>query len=360
MGRVGLGVVGLGRWAMVVSALARQAATVDIVAAFDSNPGAARSAAQLFGLPPAPSLDALMDDPAVRGVLVITSNESHLPLARRAMEAGKDVFVEKPIAPTLTAAEQMVALAESTGRILMVGHNTRRTPAVREAKRIIESGLLGRVVSYDAAFSYFNLEEVSPDSWRADPARCPGGPLLQLGIHHADNLLYLGGPVSAVCGNLLYLPSPALQGGQAVGGRLQLAFTSGALGTISSDYCTSPETFTILIRGEEGEVTVLDHHRLLLRDRSRSRKELTPAGPDSVVAELEEFAACIVSRDRPETDGRVGLEALRVILAGLESAQGGRIVHTGPEVRGEPAAGGRPAGRDGSSRGGEAVPGRAG
>jgi len=318
--KVGLGLIGLGRWAMVLGASLRQLEATEIVAAYDAHEPTARNAAETFNLPLAGGLDELLADPTVRGVLVVTTNDTHREIAGRALEAGKDVFVEKPVTTTIRDAEELIRLAAEKDRVLMVGHNTRRSPAVRMMKRLLDEGRIGAVHSFDATFSRRSLEEITTPTWRNDPVKCPGGPLLQLAVHHADNLLYLAGPAERVWVDLL---SPPPGGRVPAGGRLQVALASGALATISSDYCTAPEVFSIRARGEEGELSVLDEHGLVFTDERGRAEDLQPKGPSSIQAELEEFIECIVSRRTPETGGPEGLEALRLILTGLEAARRG-------------------------------------
>jgi len=93
---------------MVLNAFLRQVEGARVVAAYDSHDETARSASQVFDLPLAPSVDALLDDPAVRGVIIATSNDTHKDLALRALAAGKDVFVEKPVTTTLADADELI------------------------------------------------------------------------------------------------------------------------------------------------------------------------------------------------------------------------------------------------------------
>ena len=88
--------------------------------------------------------DVLMDD-QIQGVALATPAETHSELAIQAMQAGKDVFVEKPMALTLEDAEKMKKVAEETGRILMVGHLLEYHPAVLKLREMIASGELGKI-----------------------------------------------------------------------------------------------------------------------------------------------------------------------------------------------------------------------
>lgn len=321
--KVNLALVGLGRWSMLLYSFLREMESAVLAAGYDSSPETAARFAEIFEpFPLVQSLEEILKNESIRGVIVVTANDTHLPVALQCLSAGKDVFIEKPIATTLAEADQLIGAAEQQGRILMVGHNSRRYAAVRKMKELITAGRIGRVVTAHATFSYDNLEEITRDTWRNDPRKCPGGPLLQLGVHHADNLTYLLGPVESVTGRLLAGPAECKV---PAGGSLLLKFTGGALGTITSDYCTAPETFSIVVRGIGGELRVSGEDQIFFTDPVGKEERYTLSGPHSVQAELDEFIRCIVSRKKPETDGRAGREALRVILHGLEAAGSGNF-----------------------------------
>ena len=90
-------------------------------------------------------------DPAIEAVVVATPAETHGLLVREALLAGKDVFVEKPLALTLDEGRELVALARDQGRILMVGHLLHYHGAVERLKELVHAGELGRVVLVLAA-----------------------------------------------------------------------------------------------------------------------------------------------------------------------------------------------------------------
>ena len=91
------------------------------------------------------NLDDILRDDQIQGIALATPAETHAELAIQAMQAGKDVFVEKPMALTLEDAEEMKKVAEKTGRVLMVGHLLEYHPAVLKLREMIGSGELGKI-----------------------------------------------------------------------------------------------------------------------------------------------------------------------------------------------------------------------
>lgn len=321
---VNLALVGLGRWAIFLAMALAKTEEARLVKGFDEDPAAAADFTGMFNLPLAGSLDEIIEDSSIDGLLVATANHNHAPVSRKALAAGKHVFVEKPLANTLEDAAELVVLAEKKGCVLMTGHNSRRYPSLRRLKELLQEGRIGCVWSAAAVYSYRNPWLINEETWRNDPACCPGGPLMQLAIHQADNLLWLLGPVARVQGALL---NPLPGGRVPAGGRLLLNFASGATGSIDSDYLTSPENFSITLRGEEGELYARGTGLVGIKNGGGAEEEELDGGEEvSLEEEMAEFARCIVTGEKPETDGRTGLEALKIILLGLEAATTGRPV----------------------------------
>jgi UDP-2-acetamido-3-amino-2,3-dideoxy-glucuronate N-acetyltransferase len=91
------------------------------------------------------SYEALLGDSSIDGVVIATPAETHYALAKEALRAGKDVFVEKPMTLQSTETEELTAMAEGFGRILMVGHLLEFHPAILRLQQLIEEGYLGRI-----------------------------------------------------------------------------------------------------------------------------------------------------------------------------------------------------------------------
>ncbi|HEY5572164.1 MAG TPA: Gfo/Idh/MocA family oxidoreductase, partial [Anaerolineales bacterium] len=143
-----------------------------------------------FGARAVTSPAKIWDDPAIDGVVLSTPNQLHLEQCCQAAAAGKHVFVEKPIAPTVAAARRMIECCERAGVLLMVGHNSRRRNRKRLMKRYLEEGKLGKPLAAEANNSHAGGLDIPPGDWRWSQANCPGGSLSQLGVHHADTLQY--------------------------------------------------------------------------------------------------------------------------------------------------------------------------
>lgn len=304
---------GTGFWAAKLAEAAAKTDELRLAACWSPNDERRTSFAERFGCAAAASFEDALD--GADAVLLATPNHLHEEQAVAAAERGVHVFVEKPIADTVEAGERMRDACERAGVTLLVGHELRRLGAARKTKELIESGALGTPVLAEANFSL--TSPVKPGTWKAGGR---GTPLVQLGVHHADTLAYLLGPIARTTGTVARVHSELVDDV----GVATLEFASGALGTISSSY-VSPRTYSLRILGTEA---VLDYRTDIsvwpAADRLDELTALSLGGEavaferiDPLVAELEELARCARGEASPETGAAEGLAALRVILAAV-------------------------------------------
>lgn len=147
-----------------------------------------------------PTPEVLIAEPGIDLVVIASPNETHFPLARAALEAGKHVVVDKPFTNTSGEADELIELAARKGRLLSVFQNRRWDADFLTVRRCIEQGLLGEVASYEAHFDRFR-PAIKP-GWREQES--PGsGILYDLGAHLIDQALVLFGPPRAVTADVL-------------------------------------------------------------------------------------------------------------------------------------------------------------
>jgi predicted dehydrogenase len=332
---VGVAVIGTGMWGKRMLAVVKRTPSLRLVACYSRDAESRKAVASEFDCAAPESFEQAMHWEGVQGVLLITPNKVHTEQARACAEAGKHVFVEKPIADTIEDGLSMEAACELAGVILFVGHGFRRLGAARKVKRVLEAGRLGKIVLAEANFSLPGT--LTPDKWRYYRETCPGGPLMQLGIHHADTLQYWLGTIARVRGAFAHLATSAEIDDVGVA---QLEFANGALGTLTSSY-VSPKTYFLRLYGTEG---VLDYQTdmsiwpkadqmdavttLILRTKSAVEQlEFEPR--DMLVDELDEFARCIQGTAQLETGALEGLRALDVILSAIRSHETGTPIELG-------------------------------
>ena len=177
--RVKVGIVGLGRWAKVLTRAAKQSDRIEIAAAYSRSEDTRQAFTRETGVPSVADLKTMLADPEIKGVILTVPNEQHLPLAREVAMAKKHVYTEKPIAATLADGLQIEALESRYGVTVTVGHSARLLAGIREIREAIDNGELGRVAFMEANFSNERALELTPATWRWYKDRAPGGPLSQ-------------------------------------------------------------------------------------------------------------------------------------------------------------------------------------
>lgn len=343
---VGMAIVGIGMWCRALANAIHKSPAFKIVSCFTRTKAKREEFARAFSCDAEDSYEDLLKRKDVEGILVTTPNSTHADLTVQAAEHGKHVLVEKPVANRIGDARRMIEACQQRGVVLSVLHNQRRLAGYRKMKAMIEAGEVGQVVSVETNFSHNSGFRLTPQMWRWYEEECPGGPMMTLGVHPADTVQYLLGPVQSVSAffRRLCLKTEI----QDVGGAL-LQFDSGALGYLGSNfitpwvnYCNLYGTeanlyFTVDLPARKPDETPGQYgdtwnqagrfSELYIKRKGEDRKAKVELELGAILKEeVEEFAHCIRQGKTPETSGREGMQALAVIAAAIRSARTGEVV----------------------------------
>jgi predicted dehydrogenase len=165
---------------------------VDLVAVADADPHKAEALSRRFQVPLVLTDEALIAHDAVDAVVICTPNHLHETMAIAALEAGKHVFVERPLAITSEGAQRVIDVAERAGRVLVVGMPHRFRPGVAALRNFIAGGELGDLYAVRGSWMT-RLMPGSRHTWRYDRAQAGGGALVDLGVPALDLCLWLVG-----------------------------------------------------------------------------------------------------------------------------------------------------------------------
>ena len=146
------------------------------------------------------SLDELLTIEEIRLVVIATPNDTHYSLARRCLEAGRDVLVDKPFATTLEEARSLVEFAERAGRLITVYQNRRYDGDFQAIRKLVEAGALGRVVRFETNYDRYR-PQLKPGAWR-ETRRAGSGILFDIAPHLIDHALVLFGLPEAVTADI--------------------------------------------------------------------------------------------------------------------------------------------------------------
>ena len=332
--QVRVGIVGLGRWAKVLTKASKQSTKIDIVSGYSRSEEKRSAFETEMGVRPVGSLEEMLADSTISGVIITVPNEQHRAIAEKVAAAKKHVYTEKPIAHNLEDGLEIATLEKKYGVTVTVGHSARLMAGIRMIKQRIDAGELGTVAFIEANFSNERALELTPQTWRWYKDRAPGGPLSQLAIHHFDVVHYLGGAmleVSSIASKLS--PVGAEVDDQSM---TTIRFADGKLGYVGSCW-TSPGIFSVRVFGSKGlmhyeidfgtwDTPHLLHQSSTLyiqrgKDGYGKREELVVPESDMFRAELEMFADSCVSGKSPELSADNAITSLAVVNAALKSIE---------------------------------------
>jgi predicted dehydrogenase len=312
-----VGLIGLGEIGQVHAAAVQQSRAARLVAVADITPELL-APFQARGIRGYRDAGELIADAEVGTVSVCLPHYLHFPVTLEAIRAGKHVLVEKPLAISVAEAEQMVDAAATAGVALGVSHNQVFYAAHAEAKRLIDTGEIGRPVFIRLRLGAGPLW----GGWRDSPGLAGGGLLADAGVHRLYLALHLFGPVREI---RAVLDAPRQQGETfAV---VVLVFESGALGLIEANQHGPPGTFDdeVEIIGSAATLRLAGLESLfvgyrsgpalsMFRDRQWREVQVRPDDwPTSVQASVMAFLDAVTAGLQPPVTGAVALETVRLL-----------------------------------------------
>jgi UDP-N-acetylglucosamine 3-dehydrogenase len=310
---------------------------VEIVAVCDIIAERAEKMAEEYGAQAFSDYKEVLKLEDIDAISVCLPNYLHAPVSIDALNAGKHVICEKPMATSKEEAEAMINAAKRNDKKLMIAHNQRFVASHQKAKEIIESGKLGKIYSFKTTFGHPGPEGWSVDgagSWFFNKEKAFIGAMGDLGVHKADLMRYLLGEFTEVGA---FIETNAKQNTDVDDNAVCILRTeSGIIGTLAASwaYMSGGDNSTI-IYGEKGtlrleadpEYSLIEeyrdgsvvYHKL---DKIQTNEE----GGQSTSHVINHFVDCIVENKEPLINGEEGMKSLQIILAALESKETKQIV----------------------------------
>jgi predicted dehydrogenase len=347
MSKLRIAVAGAGYIGQAHMGVAQRSSTCTLSAIVDPIP-AAQQWASAARVPLYASLTELLAKDRPDGIVLATPNQLHVPHALECIAAGIPILLEKPIAPTLAEAMEVVHAVKRTGAKVLIGHHRAHSLIMAKAKAVIDSGQLGKLVSVMGSAQFFKPDHYFVDGpWRRELG---GGPILLNMIHEVHNLRMLCGEISAVQA----IKSHATRGFVVEDTvAILLQFANGALGTFMlSDTAASARSWEqtsqenkaypsyddddcYMLTGTFGSLSV-PTMRLKSYATTEDRSWWKPfqtsivevTRDDPLKHQIEHFGAVIRGDAQPIVSARDGLENLRITEAIVEAARLGRAVDT--------------------------------
>jgi predicted dehydrogenase len=264
-------------------------------------------------------------------VLVTNPTSRHIDTVCRALQAGAHVFVEKPLGDRLLDVRDLLELARTRKRVLMVAYNLRFHPGLRRLKALVDAQAIGRIVSARADVGEYLPDWHPWEDYRGGYAarRDLGGGAVLTSSHELDAMCWLLGPPRRLTAIAAHASSLQLDVEDVA--EITLEFESGAIGSVHLDYVQRPPRRTYELVGEGG-VLRWDYHTNRLEWYQSGMRQWRVEEGDSryernqmYVDELRHFAACVRGEaDAPLIDGEQGAAVLAIGLAALRSSAEGR------------------------------------
>ena len=327
-GPLNIAVIGLGWWGRIIVPLAKTSSKLRVVRVADLAP-AATEFARTQELPLSKSLDEVLRDPQVQGIVLCTPHTQHTEQIVRAANAGKHVFCEKPLSLSRADVLRAVQSCNENRVKLAVGHEKRFEPPIQELMRMVKSGELGTPLQVEANFVQDKFLSLPADNWRLSAKEAPAGPMTATGIHLLDLSVGVFGVADKVFASVKTLGSQ-LVNGDTLG--ILVNFKSGGNALLSAILAT-PFDGRFAVYCNKGWVEVRDkaHPEAPLgwtltvcrRGGEKTVREYAPA--KAVLANLEAFAeAAMGGAAYPVPQGEMiaNVSALEAIF---KSATSGRV-----------------------------------
>ena len=306
MKSVNVGVIGVGAMGYNHARVYYRLENANLVAVSDVSETTLKKVCKKYDTKGYSDIKELLEDPEIEAVSICVPTTHHHSVVMKAIEHGKHVLVEKPIAFTEKEAEEMIEAAKEKGVILATGHVERFNPAVQKAKELIENDVIGDVVSASA-------KRVGPFPPRIKDV----GVAIDLAIHDLDVMYYLFDEeveqVYATMGSIL---DKCEYEDHA---EIMINF-KGVTGMLEVNWLTPYKRRQIEITGTDGIISV-DYIDQSIDVNGKFAQDIKINHEEPLKEELKSFLECVVNNKTPVITGEDGLNALKMVLAANKSSK---------------------------------------
>ncbi len=319
----------------------------ELAGLYDLNLQRAEELAEKYHCKAYESIETMLADSEIDAVSVCAANHVHAEITVAALKAGKHVLCEKPMATSLKDCQLMVDTAEKMGKILMIGQNQRFAKAHMEARKLIERGDIGKVLTFKTTFGHGGPEtwsvDAGPQNWFFDKKRAAMGAMADLGVHKTDLIQYLlEDTVEATTATVTTLDKRDSNGdliGVDDNAICIYKMKSGVIGTMTASWTYyGEEDNSTIIYGTEGILKIYDDPKYCLElirrdggkvfydiDQIQTNDNQTKSGI------IDGFVEAVKNGTEPAVPGKSVLSAMKAIFGSLKSSELGRTVRVDEE-----------------------------
>lgn len=314
---------------------------------YDLNLQRAKELAEKYDCKFYESVEEMLADPEIDAVSVCVANHVHAEITIAALKAGKHVLCEKPMATKLKDCQMMVDTAEQMSKKLMIGQNQRFAKAHAEAKKLIERGDIGSVLTFKTTFGHGGPEtwsvDAGPQNWFFDKKRAAMGAMADLGVHKTDLIQYLlNDTVEETTAKVTTLDKKDSNGnliGVDDNAICIYKMKSGIIGTMTASWTYyGEEDNSTIIYGTEGMLKIYHDPKYCIElirkdggkvfydiDQIQTNDNQTKSGI------IDAFVESVENDTEPAVPGKSVLSAMKAIFGSLKSSELGRTVRVDEE-----------------------------
>lgn len=307
MNKVNVGVIGVGAMGYNHARVYYRLEEANLMAISDITKGTLAKVSKKYDAQGFVDYENILEMPEIEVVSVCVPTTHHYNVVMDAIDHGKHVLVEKPIAFTLNEAKEMVSAAKKKGVKLGTGHVERFNPAIQKAKELIENDVIGDVVSASA-------KRVGPFPPRIKDV----GVTIDLAIHDLDVMYYLfSEPVAEVYATMGSILEKCEFEDHA---EIMTKFDSGITGILEVNWLTPYKRRELEITGTDGIISV-DYIDQSIDVYGKFAQDVQINHEEPLKEEIRSFLKSIVNNEEPEITGEDGIYALRTVLAAMKSSR---------------------------------------
>lgn len=320
----------------------------ELIGLYDMNQERVKNLADKYHCKAYKSVEDLLNEKEIDAVSICVANNAHASITLQALNAGKHVLCEKPMATTIEDCEAMVNTAKEKRKILMIGQNQRFAKAHVEAKKLLRQGEIGDVITFKTTFGHGGPEtwsvDAGPENWFFDKKRAAMGAMADLGIHKTDLIQYLLDDVVVETTSKIGTFDKRDSSGKLIGvddnAICIYRMKKGAIGTMTASwtYYGEEDNSTILY-GTKGIMKIYDDPSYCIEvirkdggkvlydiDQIQTNDNQTKSGI------IDAFVESIKTNKKPQISGESVLNAMRAVFGSMKSSESGISVKVNEEV----------------------------
>ena len=316
--------IGLGWWSdELAKSIQEKSKKIKIVSCYSKNKKKRIDFSKKYKTNYHDSYMAMLKDPKIDAVILTTPHSLHSKHAIQAMQNGKHVFVEKPMATKFLDAKKMYLAAKKYKKILSVGHNRRYSSVFDFINNLNRQRKIGKILHIDSNFSAPGAMKYKKKFWRANRKESPGGAIAGLGIHMIDLMCYFGGKVKSVQ-SLVKKYAVKVNIDDTTSALFELKNCTGNLTTIFA--CPYISTFNIF--GTNMNIfSEVDKNKIKLVNKNGRIKKLNLTNKNTLFLELQEFADSCNNKNKYRIKNSEAAHNVKIMEAIVKSSKKNKKIY---------------------------------